>query len=138
MLAEEIVSLNRKTATTTVTVTVTNENDNDPVFTANEYSGSVAENAGPGQFITQVCQLQFNYSYHGDILLLQVVAVDDDKGTFGIVYYTLVNGFGKFKINSTTGIITTTDSIDYEDEDTQRFSLTVKANDSAVYPIPQK
>lgn len=66
----------------------------------------------------------------------QVLATDDDLGTFGDVYYYLVNSYGKFEINNQTGAIRTTVSIDFEEN--QAFSLTVVANDSATFPTPQK
>ena len=67
---------------------------------------------------------------------MQVFASDNDLGTFGDVYYYLVNDYGKFKIHNKTGIITTTTSIDFEEDSS--FSLSVVANDSARPPISQK
>ena len=62
----------------------------------------------------------------------QVSAQDDDDGSFGVVYYTLIDGFGKFEINNMTGIISTIDTIDYEAPNEKSFSLSVVANDSAI------
>ena len=70
------------------------------------------------------------------ICFTQVNADDDDKGTFGDVYYYLINDFGTFRIDEDFGIITTTTYIDYEL--IQSYSLTVVANDSAVPSSQQR
>ena len=118
MRAVEVVNTNKKTATATVTVTVLNENDNTPTFTKVEYAANVSENALPGTLVTKV------------------LAEDADLGTFGVVYYYLINDYGKFTINRTTGLITTTDEIDFET--VQSYALSVVANDSASSPLQQK
>ena len=119
----------RKTGTTTVSISISNANDNDPIFTEEVYTATVPENAGDGQFVTKVScnhsNCRSNISH-----CLQVLAVDNDLGSFGIVYYSLVNGYDVFEISNETGTITTTESIDYEM--IKSYSLTVIANDSAT------
>ena len=56
-------------------------------------------------------------------------AVDADEGSFGDVYYYLINHQDVFEITETTGIITLKRKVDYEVE--MSFALTVAANDSA-------
>ena len=114
----EVVNTNKKSATATVTVTILNENDNTPTFTKVEYAANVSENAPP------------------DTLVTKVLAEDADIGSFGVVYYYLVNDYGKFRINRTTGLITTTDEFDFEI--VQSYALSVVANDSASSPVQQK
>ncbi|XP_011407489.2 PREDICTED: protocadherin Fat 4-like [Amphimedon queenslandica] len=111
VLAVEVVNTMRKTGTTTVSISISNANDNDPIFTKEVYTASVPENADD-EFVTQV------------------MAVDNDLGSFGVVHYSLVDDYDVFEIANDTGRITTTDSIDYEN--VQSYSLTVVANDSAA------
>ena len=66
-------------------------NDNPPVFTQNEYTSTVAENA----------------ALDPPAKLLQVRADDLDTGVFGEVRYFIISGNEKelFKLDSHSGII---------------------------------
>ena len=93
----------------TISVDVSDVNDNAPVFTNLPANLTVSELALAG------------------IVLYQVTAEDADLDA--IIQFSLLNFTDTFTINSTTGAISLSDSLDYEQ--TQEYSLTVQALDSA-------
>jgi protocadherin Fat 1/2/3 len=83
-------------ASVTVTIHLRDINDNSPVFASPVYSGSVLENAPPGQEIAVI------------------FATDDDAGDNGIVSYNLVSWSNIFSINATSGSLTARMPLDRE------------------------
>ena len=65
--------------------------------------------------------------------LLRVQAMDDDDGSNGDVRYTSTNMDQKFSLNSATGAIILSASLDYED--TTRYSFDVMAIDGGRPPL---
>lgn len=99
-----------QTSTALLTIQVLDKNDNHPIFTSTSLLGQVPENSDP------------------NTLVLTVVATDLDEGTSARVTYGLVNqGDAPFQLNSVSGELRTTASIDYEV--TPSFSLDVVAMD---------
>ncbi|ESO89854.1 hypothetical protein LOTGIDRAFT_164541 [Lottia gigantea] len=94
-------------------INVTDENDEYPIFTTNTYNGAVDEEAAPRP-------------------VLQVQAIDKDSGVNGQVTYSIVSGdgVGSFNIDSTSGDITTSVTLDYEVK--QIYYLVVQAVDGGV------
>ena len=74
---------------TTVQVTVQGVNANLPVFNQTSYVGSVPELADEGLFVAQV------------------FATDDDRGTNGMITYLLQESETRFRIDNSTGVVTT-------------------------------
>ena len=101
--------------TTIVVVMVTDINNNDPVFEEDSYSASLPENATEG------------YS------ILQVVAEDADSGKLGRVSYAIDEGNTTlFRINATTGEISTNAGGFDADTPPENYELTILAMDSGV------
>jgi len=98
---------------TTVELVVEDDNDNEPKFLFPEYSGTVGENEPIG---TTVCTIR---------------AIDIDRGIYGKLQYSIVDGDGKdkFVIAPSTGVVTTNAVFDYELSNERRYYITVKAND---------
>ena len=93
-----------------VNITVTDANDNSPEFTMNGDLLTVQENKPKGSVVTSI---------H---------AADKDTGLNGDVYYLLTtNKDGLFVINKTTGVLSTTQPLDYET--LNQTSVTVTAFD---------
>ncbi|XP_051541220.1 protocadherin Fat 3-like [Myxocyprinus asiaticus] len=94
-----------------------NENLNEPYFTEFAVRGTVKEN-----------------SHHGTSVL-QVTAMDDDKGRDGVIRYSIKakSGLGSFSIDEETGTIYTTGTLDCETQDS--FWLTVYATDRGMVPL---
>ncbi|XP_033898829.1 cadherin-5-like [Acipenser ruthenus] len=91
-------------------------NDNAPRFTHNIYNGSVKEMSKPGTSV------------------LQVIAVDpDDSSVSGHarVMYSIIKGGEKFRIDLNTGIITSSNMLDREQQKT--YELIVRAKDMPGY-----
>jgi len=81
-------------STTHLLVRVIDDNDNDPVFTRSAYRGSVSEAARNGTTV------------------LRVTATDLDEGLNSNISYSLSNATrGLFRVDSDTGVITTTGSV---------------------------
>ncbi|KAK3099773.1 hypothetical protein FSP39_009451 [Pinctada imbricata] len=92
-------------------VNVMDENDEHPVFSRNVYIGSVRENLGVGQVVTQIS------------------ATDNDTGHNAIIRYFIMNGNdGRFAINDNTGVITS--GMTFDREALPRINFTVLAVDS--------
>ncbi|XP_046545181.1 protocadherin Fat 4-like [Haliotis rubra] len=79
-------------------IVLQDENDEYPVFTKSIYTPLLNENVAIGQSVETV------------------TATDKDSGTNGQVTYSITSGDGQayFAIDSSSGIITTTQNIDYE------------------------
>lgn len=91
VIAEEIETAERLSATATLTVSVTDMNDNRPVFEEDTYSVEVPETAGAGQVIATI------------------TARDLDSGRFGdagIRYSLSGTGAELFHVDAQTGVIT--------------------------------
>ena len=99
------------TVTAIVHVYLTDFNDNAPQFEQILYEGSVAENQPNGTFV------------------LQVRANDIDFGDNGVFLYSLED-LEEFSINTTTGEITTSRRLDYED--ILSYSFLVLAVDTGI------
>lgn len=96
---------------TMVDISIDDENDNEPKFLFPTYVGVVGENEPIGTTV------------------FTVKATDGDKGIYGKLQYSILDGDGKdkFSIASSTGIVTTNAAFDYESK--SRYYLIVRAND---------
>ncbi|XP_055857461.1 cadherin-87A isoform X2 [Episyrphus balteatus] len=103
----------QKSATASIFINVLDVNDNPPVFTQNEYTSTVAENA----------------ALDPPAKLLQVRADDLDTGVFGEVRYFIISGNEKelFKLDSHSGIIYPAQSLQ---DKKGIYNLTVSARDT--------
>lgn len=88
----------KQASTATVHLYVVDVNDNSPVFSAQYYVLEASEAAPPGTTVGQVS------------------ATDADEGFNAQVRYTLLSRFGadKFNLHPTTGVLTLTAQLDYE------------------------
>jgi hypothetical protein len=103
----------RRTGTAQVLVQVINENEDRPSFTETEYTASVCEGVPIGYDV------------------FTVLAEDSDAGTLGDVRYQIVNDEspqGSFAVNSTSGIVTVTSALDFE-EPIRSFTFGIQAVD---------
>ncbi|KAM3866939.1 protocadherin Fat 2 [Diretmus argenteus] len=106
------VTANQGEAETHIVVEITDENDNSPKFTKTSYQATLEENAPVGSSV------------------LTVAATDEDKGKNGFVTYAIANsGPLPFTIDPFTGIISTSEHLDYELMK-RRYHLRVWASDS--------
>ncbi|MGH0130280.1 UNVERIFIED_CONTAM: hypothetical protein FKN15_057040 [Acipenser sinensis] len=97
-----------------VVVDIIDENDNAPKFSQSSYKGTVSENEPIGTSI------------------LRVTAVDSDRGENGFITYAIANrGPLPFTIHPFTGVISTSEKLDYEMM--QRwYHLRIWASDSGL------
>uniref|UniRef100_A0A667YH43 FAT atypical cadherin 2 n=1 Tax=Myripristis murdjan TaxID=586833 RepID=A0A667YH43_9TELE len=103
---------NQGEAETHIVVEITDENDNSPTFTQNSYQATLEENTPVGSSV------------------LTVTAIDEDKGKNGFVTYSIANsGPVPFTIDPFTGVIATSEHLDYELMKRQ-YHLRVWASDS--------
>ncbi|KAM9376180.1 LOW QUALITY PROTEIN: protocadherin Fat 2 [Pholidichthys leucotaenia] len=106
------VVANHGEAETHIVVEITDENDNSPQFTQTSYQATLDENTPVGSSI------------------LKVAASDRDKDKNGFVTYSIANsGPLPFAIDPFTGIISTSEHLDYELMK-RRYHLRVWASDS--------
>ncbi|XP_035227160.1 fat-like cadherin-related tumor suppressor homolog isoform X3 [Stegodyphus dumicola] len=95
-----------------ITINVMDENDNRPIFESNPYLMTLAENIGKGSSI------------------LKVVAKDADSGSNSEVVYSFGSDVGNaanvFRLDPSTGWITTLASLDYETLSWYNFSIVAK------------
>ncbi|NXV03063.1 PCD23 protein, partial [Cettia cetti] len=98
-------------ATQVLTIIVLDVNDETPVFLKQLYETAVHENRDPGEFV------------------VRVEAVDRDAGLNSLLQYEILPGAGyeKFKMNSDSGELVTTASLDRETQDT--FTLVIECRD---------
>uniref|UniRef100_A0ACB8ECG8 Uncharacterized protein n=1 Tax=Sphaerodactylus townsendi TaxID=933632 RepID=A0ACB8ECG8_9SAUR len=103
----------RKTGTVQIWINVTDANDNPPIFTQDVYKISLRENVAVGTYV------------------LQVVALDNDDGSFAEIKYhfsnTPLNANRKFHLNPNNGTITVIEPLDFEQ--TEEYTMTVVAKD---------
>uniref|UniRef100_A0A3Q3F9R6 FAT atypical cadherin 2 n=1 Tax=Labrus bergylta TaxID=56723 RepID=A0A3Q3F9R6_9LABR len=106
------VVANHGEAETHIVVEITDENDNSPEFTQTSYQATLDENIPVGSSV------------------LKVSATDKDKGKNGFVTYSIANsGPLPFTIDPFTGVISTSEHLDYELMK-RRYHLRVWASDS--------
>ncbi|XP_074530998.1 protocadherin Fat 2 isoform X2 [Halichoeres trimaculatus] len=106
------VVANHGEAETHIVVEITDENDNSPEFTKTSYQATLDENSPVGSSV------------------LKISATDKDKGKNGFVTYSIANsGPSPFTIDPFTGIISTSEHLDYELMK-RRYHLRVWASDS--------
>ncbi|XP_050802158.1 protocadherin-23 isoform X3 [Gopherus flavomarginatus] len=101
-------------ATQMLTVSILDVNDERPVFQKQLYEAAVCENRNPGEFV------------------INVEAVDRDSGINSLLQYEILpgNGFEIFQINSDTGEVMTTASLDRETQEI--LSIKVLVRDSGT------
>ncbi|XP_050194596.1 protocadherin-23 [Myiozetetes cayanensis] len=101
-------------ATQVLTIIVLDVNDEIPIFTKQLYETTVCENQDPGEFV------------------IKVEAVDRDAGLNSLLWYKILPGIGyeKFKMNSSSGELITTASLDRETQEI--FSIKVLVQDSGT------
>ncbi|XP_076275389.1 cadherin 87A isoform X2 [Rhynchophorus ferrugineus] len=105
-------------ASALVQVKIINLNDNDPVFTQTSYNVSIDENSP------------------NDTVLLQVTAVDKDRGEYGEVFYNLTGEHSEnFHIDPRSGVITVANSNFLDHETIAECVLQVVAFDKAPVNI---
>ena len=105
------------TATCSLNVIVTDANDHSPKFGRDIYTAKVDENSALDSFV------------------LQVFATDLDSGHNRDILYSIVKGneAGKFKIDHSTGVISTAAHVDHES--LSQYTLTVRAQDQGKPPL---
>ena len=102
-------------STATVTVTVQDVNDNDPTFNKSRYAASVYENMPKGTPVVTVS------------------ASEADSGVNAKITYSITfGGSGKFQVNPTSGVVSTTGLLDRES--VAFYTLTVTAKDQGIPP----
>ena len=99
-------------STANVEITVLDINDNQPVFSQNMYSADIEENSPAG---TE---------------LIFVAATDDDTTSNAQLTYSLVTVGSPFTIDSSTGLVTLSGSVDRET--TASYQLDVRVSDGGV------
>ncbi|NXE15509.1 PCDBG protein, partial [Lophotis ruficrista] len=102
-----------RSGTAQIRIVVLDANDNIPVFRREVYEVRLAENSPPEQ------------------LVVRVVAVDPDEGSYGKVRYTFTQTSERsrqlFKLNPATGEIRVTGNLDFEEA--KNHEMVVKATD---------
>lgn len=102
--------------TTSFTIYVKDENDNAPVFQSNMYRATIPENQEMFQEIVQVS------------------ATDRDSGDYGkVTYFLHTDARNNFTIDPQTGVVTTNEAFDREENSEVRFH--VNATDSGIPPL---
>ncbi|XP_030347222.1 protocadherin-23 [Strigops habroptila] len=97
-------------ATQVLTIIVVDVNDETPIFLKQLYETAVHENQDPGQFV------------------IKVEAVDRDAGLNSLLQYEILPGpdYEKFKMNSDSGELITTASLDRETQEVFRIKVLVR------------
>ena len=110
-----------KSVVVRVNITITDVNDNSPVFDPDKYMKEVNEDISNGT------------------TLLRVTASDEDSGTNGLVTYSIVSGNDKqsFKIDSTSGEISTIKSLDHESAKKHLLSVQAKDQGQILFYLSQ-
>ena len=98
-----------------VIVKVQDENDNYPIVIPDKLQAIVVENSPENTFV------------------IQVNATDKDEGNNAKLTYTLVNSYGRFRLDPSNGVLVTTVTLDREQ--VEIYHLQVKVTDKG---IPQK
>ncbi|XP_052868798.1 cadherin-related tumor suppressor [Anopheles cruzii] len=99
-----------------ITITLTDINDNAPYFNQSVYGAYVAENSPPNSFV------------------YRAVAHDRDSPKNAVIVYAIVGGTGRdlFAIEPGTGVITSTATFDYEEQDRYVLRVVGSNPDSAM------
>ena len=107
-------------ATVNITITVLDVNDNQPVFSRSEYNTFISEDSAVGSTITAL------------------TATDADSGTNAKISYSITGGNeeGRFRLESTRGILSTASTLDRET--TASYTLTVQAIDGGSPPLSSR
>ena len=108
-LTVHVSDSNGGVATTSLTVTVSDVNDS-PQFIGTPYSATVSENLSTGS----------------DVIKIEAIDEDGDSLTYSLSG----TNSGHFQISSSTGLVETTQELDYETINS--YSLTVSASDGTV------
>ena len=110
-----------KSVVVRVNITITDVNDNSPVFDPDKYMKEVNEDVSNGT------------------TLLRVTASDEDSGTNGLVTYSIVSGNDKqsFKIDGTSGEISTIKSLDHESAKKHLLSVQAKDQGQILFYLSQ-
>ncbi|XP_069754250.1 protocadherin Fat 1-like [Narcine bancroftii] len=101
-----------------IEINVEDVNDNIPTFIETVYSATISEASAIGTSVVRVS------------------ATDADSGRNQVISYqfaAITNGSEYFHIDTTNGLVTTTRSLDYEQ--TQHYTLTVRAVDNGIPPL---
>ncbi|XP_054455392.1 cadherin-related family member 1 [Anoplopoma fimbria] len=113
LLAVEIDTPERFSATADIVINLLDTNDNVPKFTSEYYIARVPENSP------------------GDSSVVSVTAIDPDSGPWGEVKYTIYgSGSDLFAINRSSGLITTQPWTSLDAEVRSKYNFYVKAEDS--------
>jgi hypothetical protein len=104
----------------TIVLTVTDINDNVPTFHSSLYSGTINENVPLGH-----------------VAMATIDAFDLDVGSNAVFNYRIRDppGSSKFQINSFTGVINVTGTLDYESSDIN-YEFTIEAYEPATLATP--
>ncbi|KAL6094881.1 cdhr1 [Pungitius sinensis] len=113
LLAVEIDTPERFSATADIVIHLLDTNDNIPKFTSEYYIAGVPENS------------------HGGSSVVRVTANDPDSGPWGEVRYTIYgSGSDLFAINQSSGLISTQPWTSLDAEVRSKYNFYVKAEDS--------
>uniref|UniRef100_A0AAQ4R7M6 Cadherin-related family member 1 n=1 Tax=Gasterosteus aculeatus aculeatus TaxID=481459 RepID=A0AAQ4R7M6_GASAC len=113
LLAVEIDTPERFSATADIVINLLDTNDNIPKFTSEYYIAGVPENS------------------HGGSSVVRVTANDPDSGPWGEVRYTIYgSGSDLFAINQSSGLISTQPWTSLDAEVRSKYNFYVKAEDS--------
>ncbi|XP_076743691.1 cadherin-related family member 1a isoform X1 [Maylandia zebra] len=113
LLAVEIDTPERFSATADIVINLLDTNDNIPKFTSEYYIARVPENSPGGSSVSSV------------------IANDPDSGSWGEVKYTIYgSGSDLFSINASSGLITTQPWTSLDAEVRSKYNFYVKAEDS--------
>eukprot|EP00795_Rhopilema_esculentum_P002535 gene2535-730_t len=105
---------------TLLEVMVLDANDNAPAFASNFYHAVVPENSLPGYEVATV------------------VATDADAGRNAEISYRLINGFSRFIIETSSGIVRVSGHVDYENPLERQFTIEIVAEDSGIPSLRSK
>uniref|UniRef100_A0A674MXE3 Photoreceptor cadherin n=1 Tax=Takifugu rubripes TaxID=31033 RepID=A0A674MXE3_TAKRU len=113
LLAVEIDTPERFSATADIVINLKDTNDNVPKFTSEYYIGRIPENSPGGSSV------------------VSVTANDPDSGPWGEVKYTIYgSGSDLFHIHSSSGLITTQPWTSLDAEVRSKYNFYIKAEDS--------
>ncbi|KAM8841936.1 protocadherin Fat 1a isoform 9-T12 [Synchiropus picturatus] len=101
---------------TTLTIHLKDENDNGPIFTQKEFKGVISESAPVGSVVL---------THENTPFVIRAVDADCDRNA--MLVYRIVEPYALnyFAIDSSTGAISTTTTLDYEEKSLFRFTVQV-------------
>ncbi|XP_058820979.1 cadherin-related tumor suppressor [Topomyia yanbarensis] len=108
-ITAEDLAFKPKKSMAMITVTLTDINDNAPTFNQTEYDAFIPENSPPNTFV------------------YKAIAHDRDSPKNAIIHYSIIGGTGRdmFSIETTTGVIKSRATFDYEEQN--RYTLELMA-----------